>query len=58
LTITTFERALGHYGDRKGFNFRLKEPLDMERYNQLWRRVESAKGLDLLGRADEKPYER
>jgi hypothetical protein len=58
LTITTFERALGHYGDRKGFNFRLKEPLDSERYNQLWRRLESAKGLELLGRADEKPYER
>jgi hypothetical protein len=55
LTITTFERARGHYGDRKGFNFRLKEPLEAERYNRLWRRLEASKGLQL---ADERSYGR
>jgi hypothetical protein len=37
LTLTTFERALEHYGSRKDFNFQLKEPLDERRYNELWR---------------------
>jgi hypothetical protein len=37
LTLTTFERAIEHYGNRKDFNFRLKEPLDERRYNELWR---------------------
>ncbi len=44
LTITSYERARSHYGDRKGFNFQLKEPLPESRYNDLWRRVEEAKG--------------
>lgn len=57
LTITTLERARGHYGDRKGFNFRLKQPLDAERYNRLWRQVEVAKGLQVLSLADEKRHE-
>jgi hypothetical protein len=37
LTFTTFERALEHYGNRKDFNFQLKEPLDERKYNELWR---------------------
>ncbi len=49
LTITTYERARAHYGDRKGFNFRLKQPLDPDRYNDLWRRLEKSKGLRTLG---------
>jgi hypothetical protein len=37
LTLTTFERAIEHYGNRKDFNFQLKEPLDERKYNELWR---------------------
>jgi hypothetical protein len=44
LTITTFERAGTHYGDRKGFNFELKEPLTEARYNQLWLEIEKKNG--------------
>jgi hypothetical protein len=40
LTVTTFERAVSHYGDRKGFNFQLKEPLSEARYNELWLQIE------------------
>jgi hypothetical protein len=39
LTLTTFERAIEHYGNRKDFNFQLKEPLDERRYNELWRKL-------------------
>ena len=48
LTITTFERARMHYGDRKGFNFQLKQPLGEARYNQVWQRVNQRKGLAIL----------
>lgn len=52
LTIVTFERSLWHYGGRRLFQFQLKEPLDPERYNELWLRWQQrAKGLRLLGRA-------
>ena len=44
LTITTFERALSHYGDRKGFNFQLKEPITEARYNELWMEIERKSG--------------
>jgi hypothetical protein len=36
LTIVTFERARLDYGDRKQFNFRLKEALSEDKYNELW----------------------
>jgi hypothetical protein len=39
LTLTTFERAKAHYGNRKDFNFQLKSPLDEAKYNDLWRRL-------------------
>ena len=48
LTVTTFERAATHYGDLKGFNFALKERLDEARYNDLWLRLNQAKGLKIL----------
>jgi hypothetical protein len=48
LTITTFERAKLHYGDRKGFNFELKQPLEEARYNDLWLRLNQSKGLQIL----------
>jgi len=44
LTITTFERAPSHYGDRKGFNFQLKGPLTEGRYNDLWLEIERKNG--------------
>ena len=37
LTLTTFEHALEHYGNRKDLNSQLKEPLDERKYNELWR---------------------
>jgi len=48
LTVTTFERAKSHYGDRKGFNFQLKQRLDEDRYNDLWLRLNQSKGLKIL----------
>lgn len=48
LTLTTYERAITHYGNLKGFNFQLKERIDEKRYNALWRRLNQEKGLDLL----------
>jgi hypothetical protein len=48
LTITTFERAKTHYGDLKGFNFELKQPLGEDRYNDLWMRLNRSKGLKIL----------
>lgn len=48
LTVTTFERAKTHYGDLKGFNFELKQRLDDGRYNDLWLRLNQAKGLSIL----------
>jgi hypothetical protein len=44
LTVTTFERARLHYGDRKGFNFELKEPISEARYNQIWLHIERKNG--------------
>ncbi|MBZ5579393.1 MAG: hypothetical protein LAP40_22765 [Acidobacteriia bacterium] len=44
LSITTFERALSHYGDRKGFNFELKQPITEAIYNQLWLQIEEKNG--------------
>ena len=48
LTITTYERARSHYGNLKGFNFQLKQKLDDNRYNELWMKVNQAKGLKIL----------
>lgn len=44
LTITTFERARSHYGDRKGFNFQLKQPITEATYNDLWLKIERKNG--------------
>jgi hypothetical protein len=48
LTITTFERAKTHYGSLKGFNFELKQQLEEAHYNDLWLRLNQAKGLKVL----------
>jgi hypothetical protein len=44
LTITTFERAPSQYGDRKGFNFELREPISEARYNEIWLQIEKKNG--------------
>jgi hypothetical protein len=44
LTVTTFERSRANYGNRKGFNFQLKEQLEETRYNELWRQLNRRKG--------------
>lgn len=44
LTLTTFERARSHYGDRKGFNFQLKQALNEAQYNQLWLDIQKKNG--------------
>ncbi len=54
LTVVTYERALAHYGNLKQFNFQLKEPLDEARYNELWRRLNESKGLQLFITSKEK----
>lgn len=43
LTLISFERARTHFGNRKGFNFQLKQPLPEERYNALWQRLNQVK---------------
>jgi hypothetical protein len=43
LTLITFERARTHFGNRKGFNFQLKQPLPEQRYNALWQRLNRVK---------------
>jgi hypothetical protein len=48
LTVTTFERAKAHYGNRKDFNFQLKARLEETRYNDLWLRLNQTKGLKIL----------
>ena len=56
LTITTFERARLQYGDHKEFNFVLKQPLEEQRYNDLWLRLNQSKGLQILrSYAESKP---
>jgi hypothetical protein len=45
LTLVTYERARSHYGNLKQFHFQLKQALDEERYNDLWRRLNQTKGL-------------
>ncbi len=48
LTLTAYERARSHYGGLKDFNFQLKQPLEESRYNQLWRRLNRSRGLEVL----------
>jgi hypothetical protein len=48
LTITTFELAGSNYAGRKDFHFALKRPLTEAEYNGLWRKVNQAKGLQIL----------
>ncbi|HLK50298.1 MAG TPA: hypothetical protein VKT49_19280 [Bryobacteraceae bacterium] len=44
LTITTFERDRSDYGERKDFNFQLKQPITEARYNEIWLQIERKNG--------------
>ena len=54
LTITTYERSKLDYGDRRAFNFQLKQRLDERRYQTLWRRLNQSKQLDYITSIQEK----
>lgn len=54
LTLTTYERAKSHYGNMKGFNFQLKQPLDEKRFELLWKRLNQEKGLQFLTSIEER----
>jgi hypothetical protein len=44
LTVTTFERDKYTLGDRKGFNFELKERITEAAYNEIWMRIQKKNG--------------
>jgi hypothetical protein len=54
LTLTTYERAKTHYGNMKGFNFQLKQPLEEKRFDLLWKRLNQDKGLQFLTSIEER----
>ncbi len=54
LTLTTYERAISHYGSMRGFNFQLKKRLDGKRIDELWKRLNRDKGLEFLTSIQEK----
>ncbi len=54
LTVTTFERASGNYGDRRAFAFQLKQAIGERQYNELWRRLNRSKQLDFISSIQEK----
>jgi len=48
LTVTTFERSGSNYAGHKDFHFELKRALAEADYEGLWRKVNQAKGLQIL----------
>lgn len=54
LTLITHERAKTQYGSMKGFNFQLKQKLDQQRFDLLWRRLNRDKGLQFLTSIEER----
>jgi hypothetical protein len=48
LTLTTYERSRAHYGGRRDFTFQLREPLDAQRYQELWNRIERTQHATVL----------
>jgi hypothetical protein len=57
LSITTFERSAWHHGSPTEYHFQLKEELREDRYNELWRRINHTKGLQIIS-ADSSVKER
>jgi hypothetical protein len=45
LTVVTFERDKFTFGDRKGFNFELKERLPEATYNEIWMQVQKKNAM-------------
>jgi len=45
LTVVTFERDKFTFGDRKGFNFELKERLSEATYNAIWMQVQKKNAM-------------
>ena len=58
LTLTTYEKAKTHYGSLKGFNFQLKQRLDENRYQLLWKGLNREKGLQFLTSQEEETQAR
>lgn len=54
VTLTTYERSRGDYGERKAFTFQLKQPVSQSRYNELWRRLNRSKQLDFINSSQER----
>lgn len=54
LTVTTFERSSGNYGDRRAFTFQLKQAIGERQYNELWRRLNRSKQIDFISSIQEK----
>jgi hypothetical protein len=48
FSITTLERSAWHHGSPTEYHFQLKEEMHEARYNQLWRRLNRRKGLQIL----------
>ena len=48
LSITTLERSGWHHGSVTDYHFQLKQVLTEDRYNDLWRRINHAKGSGWL----------
>lgn len=48
LSIMTLERAGWPHGAPTEYHFQLKEELSQDRYNDLWRRLNQAQGLQIL----------
>jgi hypothetical protein len=57
LTLTTYERSKSHYAGRKDFNFQLKQRLDENRFDRLWKRIQQDKGLKFLTTIQERSSE-
>jgi hypothetical protein len=48
LSVTTLERSAWYHASPTEYHFRLKEVLRQDRYDELWRRLNQTKGLQLL----------
>lgn len=52
--LTTYERAKTHYGSMKCFNSQLKQRLDENGFDLLWKRLNHTKGLQFLASIQER----
>jgi len=54
LVITTYERSRYHHGGWRSFRFQLKERLEEDRYQQLWKSLERGRQHNILDRYSRK----